>query len=621
LGITNGNTGTIGSLTFIDFTHIQGNDNTDTLNITLTGTEVGGITFDGGLNNDTVNLDGGNAGYAGVYTPDALVGHDQLAYTNAGNTYTVNYQNTESIQDNLIANSLTVNGTALDDSISLGTDDTPTFRVNINPLVNFENKQTLIVNGLAGTDVVDTLGTFDLGSGNLHLIAETINNTANALITANAFILDGVSSAGAGNRLLTNVTDLGLTGVSGAVRISEQDQINISQLDTTGPFDLSADQTISSAGLNTSADLTLASSNGDILLDNAANTLGGSLALTAANGTVNVRNNTTTSINTISAQDLTINSTGAISQTGGITVSGATGLSSSADITLTGANNFNTLGVTSANNVSINDTNALEITGINASGAVAVNSSGLALGSISAASASLDAGSGAITDTNGNASNIAAGQIQLRASSGIGSGNALETQTANLDVINSTSGNVEITNNGQVTLTNLVNNGDITFRNDQTVTIDNVDAGYTVGRFEIDVASGSIYGVPRAPADYLVVPDITADSAFITVPDEFGTYDRPIVMLINSDLFLEANVSSPHYLGDGPDSIINNSVITASVVDAIGSASQQRLIEVESIEDIDPAIFTAVRNYNYDDISIRMPRDQLYEDELDRLGQ
>jgi hypothetical protein len=56
-------------------------------------------------------------------------------------------------------------------------------------------------------------------------------------------------------------------------------------------------------------------------------------------------------------------------------------------------------------------------------------------------------------------------------------------------------------------------------------------------------------------------------------------------------------------------------------VDAIGSASQQRLIEVESIEDIDPAIFTAVRNYNYDDISIRMPRDQLYEDELDRLGQ
>jgi filamentous haemagglutinin family N-terminal domain len=39
----------------------------------------------------------------------------------------------------------------------------------------------------------------------------------------------------------------------------------------------------------------------------------------------------------------------------------------------------------------------------------------------------------------------------------------------------------------------------------------------------------------------------------------------------------------------------------------------ERMIEVESLADIDPAIFTNVKNYFYQDISIQLPSDQLYE--------
>ena len=39
------------------------------------------------------------------------------------------------------------------------------------------------------------------------------------------------------------------------------------------------------------------------------------------------------------------------------------------------------------------------------------------------------------------------------------------------------------------------------------------------------------------------------------------------------------------------------------------------MIEVESLFDLDPAIFTAVTNYYHDDLAIMMPEDQLYTEE------
>jgi hypothetical protein len=41
------------------------------------------------------------------------------------------------------------------------------------------------------------------------------------------------------------------------------------------------------------------------------------------------------------------------------------------------------------------------------------------------------------------------------------------------------------------------------------------------------------------------------------------------------------------------------------------------MIEVETLSEIDPAIFTELRNYSFEEVSVRLPRDQLYEDELE----
>ena len=51
--------------------------------------------------------------------------------------------------------------------------------------------------------------------------------------------------------------------------------------------------------------------------------------------------------------------------------------------------------------------------------------------------------------------------------------------------------------------------------------------------------------------------------------------------------------------------------------DSLNSVSGQQLIEIESLADIDPAIFTELHNYSQKNISIRLPRDQMFDDELE----
>ncbi|MFN7171111.1 MAG: hypothetical protein ACK4NT_07765, partial [Candidatus Omnitrophota bacterium] len=76
----------------------------------------------------------------------------------------------------------------------------------------------------------------------------------------------------------------------------------------------------------------------------------------------------------------------------------------------------------------------------------------------------LTSNNGAIIDGNGNSLNIETnpgGQLILSAANGIGSGNALETEVSYLEAYNSDSGNIEIDNTGDLTITSsgVVNDG------------------------------------------------------------------------------------------------------------------------------------------------------------------
>jgi len=57
--------------------------------------------------------------------------------------------------------------------------------------------------------------------------------------------------------------------------------------------------------------------------------------------------------------------------------------------------------------------------------------------------------------------------------------------------------------------------------------------------------------------------------------------------------------------------------IDFTVLGTISAVAGEQLVEIESLSEVDPAIFTALRNYNQEEIAIRMPRDQLYDDELE----
>ena len=86
-------------------------------------------------------------------------------------------------------------------------------------------------------------------------------------------------------------------------------------------------------------------------------------------------------------------------------------------------------------------------------------------------------------------------------------------------------------------------------------------------------------------------------------------------MNIKDRLFLLSNVGSVYYYGSQPATVIDNSKIKISVFDALVGLSGQQLIEVETLAEIDPAIFTEVRNYYQGELSIRLPADQLYDDD------
>ena len=131
------------------------------------------------------------------------------------------------------------------------------------------------------------------------------------------------------------------------------------------------------------------------------------------------------------------------------------------------------------------------------------------------------------------------------------------------------------------------------------------------------MANGSVFGVNRGGVDFFSVPDITADAAFVTVNGEFGTIERPIVLRLNSEFFLASTISSTFFLGGSPPVVNDTSDLQLSVFDSLNSVSGQQLIEIESLADIDPAIFTELHNYSQKNISIRLPRDQMFDDELE----
>ncbi|MFA5392781.1 MAG: hypothetical protein WC306_03855, partial [Candidatus Paceibacterota bacterium] len=137
------------------------------------------------------------------------------------------------------------------------------------------------------------------------------------------------------------------------------------------------------------------------------------------------------------AADININNDGSLQITADVVTNGG-------DITISATSsitqNDGTQIITNNGNALVNAGGDLSLASVNAGTGTATITSG-----------------GAITDNGDTHSDVIATSLVLSAANGIGSGNALETQVSNLQATNSTSGNIEIDNTGNLNILGVAN--------------------------------------------------------------------------------------------------------------------------------------------------------------------
>ncbi|HWV15843.1 MAG TPA: filamentous hemagglutinin N-terminal domain-containing protein [Cellvibrio sp.] len=241
----------------------------------------------------------------------------------------------------------------------------------------------------------------------------------------------------------------------------------------------------------------------------------------------------------------------------------------------------------------------------------------------------IKASNGAVMDNNGDHNNINAARLEVDAATGIGSHeDAFDSKVRELAVSN-LRGTISIINNEAVTLSQLRNNGNTYFTNTSgSVALDNTNGtlfnadplaadGGTVNNYYTDYLSISVNDgdlIALGPSNTQNA-DIIAGEARLFVPrGTAGNRPRPLGVKVPGPLFISGKGSWRPKFFIKPGKYENNATIQADAADIIASQHEQ-LVEVETLEEINPAVFTAVRNYMYDEIAILLPEDQGFYDE------
>jgi len=268
----------------------------------------------------------------------------------------------------------------------------------------------------------------------------------------------------------------------------------------------------------------------------------------------------------------------------------------------------------------------------------------MGLGGITAAEINLNANEGAIINQS---SNLTADAITLTAASGIGenkttdkrideidSTDSIRTTTPTLSVINlsaegttTTSGVINISNTGNVTINDLRNYGDIRLENAGNIALNVTDSSGAIdahygGNIGDSSYEGSVAILGAGNNTFSTLgegtrsgnADIIAESLSVSNVTRFGTQASPIGLRVNQNFTLLANQGTVYYLGSRPRNITTTGTLLQLAIRGFVGMSGQQLINIETLSEIDPAIFSKVRNYNYDDVAIRLPAGQRYDD-------
>jgi filamentous hemagglutinin family protein len=406
-----------GTVAFIDISHLTGGTTTDTFTFT-TGTLAGNIDGGTGTNSidiaavagaNTINLQAGTVStvlggtFTNVtsFTGDNIA--DTLVGTNANTAWTISGANDGSLSTGQTFTGIaSLTGGTLDDSFTLAS-----------------GTLSGSINGAGGNDTLSGSTTYVVTGGNSGTatgITGGFSSIENLVGTAGAdtFTLSGGTLAGTVDGLAGTDTLIGdnvantwtITGPNSGTLTGTGGWLNIENLvggTSTDSFSgilagsvggtvsdggggaTALSGTINSGGSQTysaavsSAGVTLNAGTAAVSATNAGNNFTGPLSVTGSSASITDMNALT--IAATSVGSLNVTASGAVDQTGAITVTGATNINAGGNaITLTSANDFQGTVSLTGGTTQITDTNSLTLGTVNTGALTTVNTGALNLG-------------------------------------------------------------------------------------------------------------------------------------------------------------------------------------------------------------------------------------------------
>ncbi len=501
-----------------------------------------------------------------------------------------------------------------------------------------------------------TMGIFDVTVGGSLVASSDINYTGDFNVDSQrGNITIGNSNIFAGNLNLKAAGDIDIKSLSSLNLLG----VNAQNLKIDSAGDIKALGPIVVSGttnLSTKANINFASANNDI----------NELRVAAANDVV------LSDSNNINIMGISAAGTVSVDAGGGISIGASCVGGCVEQVNVTSGNS---LRITAIDDIQMANTATAE----SVSGNVIFTGKNISLSTIKAVNGEVKTtAAGAITDNNDSATNIYAKRWVANALSGIGSGsadlsinkNAIETEIGILSarnagkILGDTS--INIVNSGELTIEQLRNNGDISIANltgdiilDNTAEnplelnnegrlnggvasnklsdaygadlasngmfnpdnsdardqggIINANTGALGGTLTLTIPNGMVRALGKHNAEN---PDIIANIASFNYPKNtrfsFGERSRKIVMNIPDVYNQTAKTSSViWYKGRKPRTIVDSS----KALSELDSMINDQLIQIEGLNEIDPAIFTSVSNYIHDEVAILMPVDQRFDDD------
>lgn len=578
---------------------ISGGAGNDDLFVDYVGVSSRTVNYDGGAGVDSISLTGSAAGLVNSYVFGPASDMVNITSTASANTQNVMGTGIEIITDSMTADNINLLGSTGNDAMQLSPGviagaQPISFQIAGMPALQFSNKTNFDIDAGAGADTITINGVINV-PGNATISAEAVIQGTGGQLGADTLTFNQATTIGSSsNAVATSVNTLNINGPTVDAYILESNGLAASVNNLSGVLSIttSAGDITSSGIFNITGTSAFDVANGgSIILDNPANQFAGTPSFSSPgliNNLVLTDNSPVDLPNLTLSGDLTVISTGLVTQAGTLSIQGNTSIDANANsiILTNAANDF--VGTVSlqnsgVSNTAITDSNTLTLantsvgTGTLTITAGAISQSGSLIQATGAGTATLTATSGDIALTNG--ANDFTGAVDIN---NTGPGNSALTDGSALTLSSSTTNGGDLTviaNNG-VTLTGTTTSsgGDITVTaNTGDIQLGRLNSGS--GRLTINAATGNVIGNNSPITD----PNLSSQTLEIFAGATIGDFNNPISIRVPSGgtSFFIAGDGSANIIGlTGtilPGSVLVNDVTISNI--AVGKGQSVSFIE------------------------------------------